>query len=277
MANPQADAYAARCLQLSGRVESACPSLRVVRDLCYGDGVRQTLDLFVPEAAGLLPVVVFLHGGGFTQGDKAWSGFLAPVLAQVPAILVCASYTLQPAGGVFADAPLADAATLLEWVRARIAPYGGDPDALYLGGHSAGAAIVAEAAVNPQRLSTAARAALNGVFVFSGSLHRYALTGTAGAGYVLPEGPLPVDPGSPLELLRRYGTSVPLLFAWGGQERQRARVERSSLAMIVELQERGAEVAWHFIPEADHFDTHLCLADREHPATKTLVAWLQRP
>jgi acetyl esterase/lipase len=119
---------------------------RVFRDLPYGTDPRQRLDVFAPAAATNLPVVLYVHGGGYVGGDKgnegdpffnnvgAWavrSGFLG----------VTMTYRLAPANPWPAGAQDVDRA--LGWLRAQVAQYGGDPARIVVMGHSAGAAHVA--------------------------------------------------------------------------------------------------------------------------------------
>jgi len=69
-------------------------------DIRYGPRPAHTLDIYLPFKVGAriewLPILVFIHGGGFTQGRKEWNAFMAPLIATVPAILVNINYRLIP-------------------------------------------------------------------------------------------------------------------------------------------------------------------------------------
>lgn len=119
---------------------------RVLRDLAYGPDPRQRLDVFAPAAAGNLPVVLFVHGGGFVGGDKGNEG--DPFYNNVGAwavrsgfIGVTMTYRLAPAHAWPSGAQ--DVELALGWLRAHVATYGGDPARIVVMGHSAGAAHVA--------------------------------------------------------------------------------------------------------------------------------------
>ncbi|MGY8677678.1 carboxylesterase family protein [Bradyrhizobium sp. UFLA05-153] len=128
-----------------------------------------TLNIFAPAAVDRpLPVLFFVHGGAFVTGGGAdYDGsFLA---AQGPAVIVTINYRLGPLGflqlhrlgGRLAEAnnlAMSDALTALDWVRANIAGFGGDPDALTLFGQSAGASMVIALATLPQAKHKFARA-----------------------------------------------------------------------------------------------------------------------
>ena len=114
-------------------------------DLAYGADPKQKLDVYQPKHASGAPVFIFLHGGGFREGDRAQYGYVARPFAGHGVVTVVASYRLLPY--VFPD-QVDDTKLLLEWVFRHIAEYGGDPNRIYIGGHSAGAILSALVSVN---------------------------------------------------------------------------------------------------------------------------------
>src|SRR3546814_8651969 len=71
----------------------------LLQDQPYGHGPRQSLDIWVPEAAGpddRLPVVVFFHGGGWDSGDRTSYGFAGRALATEGFVAVVPDYRLVP-------------------------------------------------------------------------------------------------------------------------------------------------------------------------------------
>jgi triacylglycerol lipase len=126
------------------------PGIRVTRDVRYGaDGQRNLLDVFTPEAGGApRPVLVFVHGGAFQRGDRR-SGPGSPFYdnvavwaARTGMVGVNITYRLAPQHQW--PAAQEDIASALSWVRENIAARGGDPNRIFLMGHSAGAAHVAQ-------------------------------------------------------------------------------------------------------------------------------------
>jgi acetyl esterase/lipase len=105
------------------------------------------LDVFQdPRGSGMRPVVVFVHGGGFVQGDKGGEG--APFYNNFGAwavkggfIGVTMTYRLAPAH--MWPAGSADIDLALQWLRAHVGQYGGDAARIVLVGQSAGATHVA--------------------------------------------------------------------------------------------------------------------------------------
>lgn len=99
---------------------------------------RCVLDIHVPSGAKSLPVVIWFHGGGLTEGDKTST---PGELMEQGMVVVTPNYRLIPqATPVNA---LEDAAAAVSWVFAHIEEYGGDPDRIFLAGHSAGAYLAA--------------------------------------------------------------------------------------------------------------------------------------
>jgi alpha/beta hydrolase fold len=119
------------------------------RDRRYGDHERHRLDVHtsgVGPAGDNAPVLLFVHGGGFTGGDKHVPG--TPMYDHIGAwavrngwVGVTITYRLAPGHSWPAGAQ--DVAAAVQWVRDNIADYGGDPDRIVLAGHSAGCVHVA--------------------------------------------------------------------------------------------------------------------------------------
>jgi acetyl esterase/lipase len=86
---------------------------------------RHTLDIYTPAGQGGFPVVVFIYGGGWTDGSKSEYRFVAAALAARGVLTVVPDYRLYPE--VRFPAFLQDNAAAVAWTRANIARYGGDP------------------------------------------------------------------------------------------------------------------------------------------------------
>ncbi len=110
-------------------------------DLAYGAHPRHRLDVFRPAGADPCPALLFVHGGGWESGTKALYPAVAREFVALGYVVVLINYRLYPA--VTYPDFVQDAAAALRWVVGHIADYGGDPGAITLAGHSAGAHIVA--------------------------------------------------------------------------------------------------------------------------------------
>jgi acetyl esterase/lipase len=121
-------------------------------DVRYAPGDRHELDIYAPSVrTGPVPVVVFIYGGGWKDGDKAEYRFVAAALAAQGFLTVVPDYRLFPE--VRFPAFLQDNAAAVAWTKAHVAAYGGDPDRMFLMGHSAGAYNVAMLTLDKQWLA----------------------------------------------------------------------------------------------------------------------------
>ena len=106
--------------------------------IAYADGPRKKLDVYAPKNPDAKsPVIFFIYGGGWNHGDRGDYAFLGNALATRGFVVVIPDYRLYP--DVKYPAFLEDNAQALKWVEDNIATYGGDPERLFIAGHSAGA------------------------------------------------------------------------------------------------------------------------------------------
>jgi len=115
---------------------------RVVHDIPYATAhERQVLDVYAPDAAKNLPVVFWIHGGGWQAGNKGMVGVKPKAFTEAGFVFVSINYRLLPT--VDMGTLTSDVATALGWVHKHIATYGGDPSRLLVMGHSAGGQLAA--------------------------------------------------------------------------------------------------------------------------------------
>ena len=122
-------------------LESAAPSL----DIHYSDETTTregslNLDVY-PATSTDLPVVIFVHGGGWFRGDKSNVDAKPAAFNTRGFVFVSVNYRLIPEVNVTQQ--MQDVARAVAWVKQNIRQYGGDPARLFLMGHSAGGHLVA--------------------------------------------------------------------------------------------------------------------------------------
>ncbi|NLS92969.1 MAG: alpha/beta hydrolase fold domain-containing protein [Planctomycetaceae bacterium] len=105
-----------------------------------------TLDVYRPKDAKGLSVMVYVHGGGWTRGDKAAVGEKMPFFCKNGYVFVSVNYRMLPETRVPDQAQ--DVAAAVAWVHDHAKEYGGNPDRIFLMGHSAGAHLVSVVATN---------------------------------------------------------------------------------------------------------------------------------
>ena len=115
----------------------------VKRDIPYTKNADklQTLDVYSPPKAKNLPVVFWIHGGGWQAGDKSEVHIKPQVFNGKGFVFVSTNYRLLPK--VDMATLTRDVAKSIRWVHDHIAEYGGDPKRLLIMGHSAGAQLAA--------------------------------------------------------------------------------------------------------------------------------------
>jgi triacylglycerol lipase len=129
------------------------PGLTQQLNIAYGADPLQKLDVYAPEGASgkKLPVLLFVHGGGFTRGT-AHGDFYPQNIPEWAAkngmVGISIDYRLAPKDPWPAGAK--DLASAIAWTKANIAKYGGDPNKIVIFGHSAGANHVADYAAHPE-------------------------------------------------------------------------------------------------------------------------------
>ena len=125
------------------------PEIEVTRNINYTDGGRRArLDIYRPRRplAGA-PVLIQVHGGGWTIGNKEEQGrLLMNRMCKLGWVCVAVNYRLSPKHKW--PKHIIDVKRSIAWVRENIAAYGGDPDYLVLTGGSAGGHLSSLAAVS---------------------------------------------------------------------------------------------------------------------------------
>lgn len=136
---PKRDQYVAARVSRTERFKKAHAG-RI--DLRYGAGARQRLDVFSAGTAGA-PTLVFIHGGYWQQNDKEPFAFLGEGLLSAGFNLANVEYTLAPAARM--DAIVAEVRASVAWVIEHAKELGGDPNRVFVSGHSAGGHLTAMA------------------------------------------------------------------------------------------------------------------------------------
>jgi acetyl esterase/lipase len=138
----------------------ATEDLHVERDIRYRDAADsapnlQSLDIYAPKDAENLPVMIYIHGGGWQRGDKAAVGLKPAYFSSRGWLFVSLNYRFVPAVDLLTQ--LQDSADAIAWVHSHVADHGGDAQQLHLMGHSAGAHHVAILATNERFLKAAGK------------------------------------------------------------------------------------------------------------------------
>ena len=114
-----------------------------------------SLDLYAPKKKGKHAVMVMIHGGAWSYGnksDQSMRRYKVPHFVGAGYVYVSINYRLSKTPAVKHPAHVKDVAKALAWVHDNVAKYGGDPDRIFVMGHSAGAHLAVLVATDHRRL-----------------------------------------------------------------------------------------------------------------------------
>lgn len=113
---------------------------------------QPTLNIFTPSSSKYTnnQVVIFVHGGNWNSGDKKTYNFIGRNFAKKGITTVIAGYTLSPKANY--DDMAKEIAKAVTWTKEHISDYKGNPNEIFLTGHSAGGHLIALIGTNPKYL-----------------------------------------------------------------------------------------------------------------------------
>ena len=122
---------------------STSAKLNAKRDIPYAEPAdpRQKVDVYAPEGARNLPVVFWIHGGGWQTGDRTNVQVKPQAFVDKGFVFVSTGYRLLT--NVDMVTIFRDVAMSVRWVHDHVAEHGGDPKRILVMGHSAGAQLAA--------------------------------------------------------------------------------------------------------------------------------------
>jgi arylformamidase len=224
-------------------------------DLSYGASQRHRLDLYLPVgASSSVPVLLFLHGGGFREGDPTLYGYLAGPYVERGIAFASIGYRLTPES--YLPETYDDAANAVAWCVQHLPARGVDVGRISLSGHSAGAILTAYLAVTDAWRSARAlpKDVLKAAIPISGV---YDLSNPTESGGMVKRD---VDRAESSPLLQVSTTPPPMLIAYGTRENRPAfATDGPRLADAARAHGGGADVLE--LSGMTHADTADALGD----------------
>lgn len=239
-------AFYTKANELTAQTRAALPHHL---DIPFGADPKQRLDVYLPvKAVKNAPVLLFLHGGGFKEGDRAHYGYVAAPYAKHGIITVVAGYRLASEAAHY-PAQSDDTKAAMIWIHKNIAKFGGNPQVLFLSGHSVGATLAAEVSVDRGWMKQAGLSpgSIKGIAAISGD---YDLSPGENVAYA---------PTTELEAraspLRHINDPAPAaLLAFGTKE---GKMRDNAEVMTAQLRAKGVKTTLIALEGEDHKDTVL--------------------
>jgi len=222
----------------------------------YGADPKQRLDLVRPAGVSSAPVLLFVHGGGWSIGDKAHAaGDKARWANSKGWAFASANYRLVPQATVEQQA--ADVASAIAWLRANAAREGLDPDRIVLMGHSAGAHLVALIGTDTRYLQAARvpLGAVKGVVLLDGAGYDVPTQASAEMNIVKPmyEAAFSKDPKRQAALSPTRHATAPNVSRWLILPiERRADSQAQSKGLAEALNRAGASATVAAVPDESH-------------------------
>lgn len=266
--------------------EAEFPPEQVKKDLPYvaEAGPKQRLDLFLPKGTGW-PTLVFIHGGGWNDGDKNLRVGGADVYGNIGRFyasrgigVAVINYRLLPE--VTWQEQLTDVAQAVHWIQSRIGDVGGDPALLFLSGHSAGAQLAARLALDQDLLREAGipRSSIRGVIVVSGAAFDLADDETYRLGqerdyYASRFGTVEgwAEAASPISYVSPAAPEFLILY--GGVEEK--SLQRQSHLLNEALRQEGIASRIVVVPRQSHARIVLTLSRDDKTAAPTILSFIR--
>lgn len=254
------------------RAAEAYPPAPGTVEHSYGTDPRQRLDLVKPAGVAKAPVLLFVHGGGWSIGDKAHA---APEKARWANAkgwaFASTNYRLVPQATVESQA--ADVASAVAWLRANADRQGLDADRIVLMGHSAGAHLVALVGTDPQYLRAAGvpMGAVEGVVLLDGAGYDVPTQASAEMNIVKPmyEAAFSKDPKRQAALSPTRHAAAPNVARWLILPiERRADSQAQSRGLADALTKAGAGAAVVAVPDESHGSLNKGLGDAGDFATE---------
>lgn len=144
-------------LAFAGQIFTSAAQIKVAKDVGYGKAegkVSNQLNIYYPaDTVAKKGVVIFIHGGSWSSGKKETYWWLGRNLARKGLVAVIINYGLAPDQQYPQMA--ADCAAAVNWVSQHINNYGGNPERIFLMGHSAGGHLAELINADPEYLEAA--------------------------------------------------------------------------------------------------------------------------
>ncbi|MGB0629152.1 MAG: alpha/beta hydrolase [Alphaproteobacteria bacterium] len=252
--------------EVTRRGAAATPSA----DVLYGEDPYQSIAVHAAENPNGA-VFAFVHGGGWTSGYKEHMNFMAPAFTAAGITFCAIGYRLAPRH-LFPDG-LDDVADAIAWIYTNIGDFGGNPDRLFIGGHSAGGHYTPLLAVTEdwRRKRGLPGNVVKGCLPISGVFRFGEGSGlTMRPRFLGPEDAAVDGAASPVNFVT--SEAPPFLIAYGTEDFPHLKVQADD--MVATLRDHDVDTDKIVFEGRDHFGASFAGGEPDGPWVPRALAWM---
>lgn len=271
-------ACAASCAGVPGAITDRAVAYEVetTGNVRYGsDGLtdvtpKHSLDVYRPKGVTDAPVLIFIHGGAWVAGDKAFHRNVGRTFAERGFVVVSVNYGLAP--WTKHPGQVRDVARAFDWVRKHVAEYGGNPGDVFLSGHSAGGHLATLLALNEKYLAEVgySKADVSGVIGISG-VYRVGGTGPL-FGNIFANDEATLRDASPVMQVGDRQPPVLVLYA----DHELTGLDALAVDFDETLRQHHSPTRLVKVPNRTHHSMITSVGSADDPATREMLRFIRR-
>ncbi len=235
---------------IQAEIRKSCEAVRLAtppRTERYGKSDMQLLDIFAPARAAKAPVLVFLHGGAWLRGSRHDVAYPAPTVTGRGAAFLAVDF--NNVSEVPLPAMIEQCRDAIDWTARHAASFGGDPDRIYLAGHSSGAHLAGCVLLTDWATRGLPDDVIKGALLISGMYELHAPLLSARSKYVK----ITAEEEAAASALRQLGRiRCPVAVAWSVGDSPEFR--RQSQVFAAALEGMGRLASRTEVFSANHFE-----------------------
>ena len=244
--------------------ERARATLKCILDVPYGPTLKEKLDIF-PAAQKGAPIQIFIHGGAWKSGNKSDVSYPAPVFHAAGASFIAVNFASVP--DVMIEEQVRQCRAAIAWTYRNAASFGGDPERIFISGHSSGGHVTGMMVVTDwEGIYGLPADIIKGAAPVSGMYDLEPVRHSWRNSYLH----LDEERARALSAIHHIpATRIPLVIGVGGGELQ--EFQRQNHAFVTAWRAAGQECEFLVLEGKNHFDMGAEFGDPNSPVVKAIL------
>ena len=244
--------------------ERARATLKCILDVPYGPTLKEKLDIF-PAAQKGAPIQIFIHGGAWKSGNKSDVSYPAPVFHAAGANFIAVNFASVP--DVMIEEQVRQCRAAIAWTYRNAASFGGDPERIFISGHSSGGHVTGMMVVTDwEGIYGLPADIIKGAAPVSGMYDLEPVRHSWRNSYLH----LDEERARALSAIHHIpATRIPLVIGVGGGELQ--EFQRQNHAFVTAWRAAGQECEFLVLEGKNHFDMGAEFGDPNSPVVKAIL------